>query len=726
MVFLNPFLLFGGLAVASPIVIHLIARKQIKKVAWAAMRFLQVSVARHQKMMDLEELILLILRCALLALLALALARPSLKGSGFGAIGGGGSEAAILLLDNSGSMAQTDGATSAFQRAQKAAEDVLDAMPSGSSAAVWLVSDVVKGVIPEPTRDFSLARKVVRQAERSDRGTEIQPAIREAIDVLKRAAPPSKEIYLITDGQAAGWKQVGETRNAIDAVKSEIKTHLLLVGQGDSRNLGVTNLRLGSALAPVDEPLRFDVEVSNFGLEDAKNIPVSLAVDSEPPGDEQTLESIPAGQSKRISLFIRFRAAGFHAITARIQADRDPADDQRVIAIRATGEVNVLLVDSDPGAEPRDSEVFYLRNALTPVPPEARAKYFIKTKAASPAEFESAKLSDYDAVVLADVSSFSNAALEALAKYVKGGGGLIVFPGAKIDPKFYNEKLEIERGLLPAAYGPVRGNAEQQEQSFRLQGKDYKHPIVEVWKDPASGTLGTAHFFKAFSLIPAKISDIPGDAGPPALVLSYEDGQPAVMERSFGFGRVVQFSSTANAAWNDLAVHPIYVPLMHRVLGSLLARQDERLNLRAGSKLIYATDPELAGKDVRITRPGGGKDISGVRRISLVNGIPVLEYDETDLAGAYDVRIGGADGAPLLRFAAQPDLEESKLQELSPTDLKSFDGIADVLRWGSGVSLHATIQRERTGSEFWIVFAVLALACAVAETLLGNRWSKSR
>jgi len=725
MTFLNPLLLFGVLAVASPIIIHLLARKQIKKVVWAAMRFLQASVARNQRMMELEDLILLILRCVLLALIALALARPSFRKGGFGSVAAGTSSSAVILLDNSASMSQTDGAVSAFQRGQKAAEEVLDALPSGSAAAVWLVSDLVNQAIPEPSRDFSLARKVVRQAQRTDRGTEIQPAIREAIDILKRQKTPGKEIFLITDGQAAGWKQISETRAMLDSVKGEVRTHLLLVGQGESRNLGVTGLHLASALAPVNEPLRFEVEVSNFGVEEAKNVPVSLGIDAEPPGDEQTLESIPAGQSKRISLFIRFRDAGFHSVTARIQADRNPADDQRVLAVRATGEVNVLVVDGDPGAEPRDSSAFYLRNALAPVPAELRDKYFIKPKTVSPAEFESAKLSDYDAVFLVNVAQFSDAAVEALAKYVKAGGGLIVFPGSMTNAQFYNQKLAAERALLPATFGAPKGNADQQEQFFHLQSKGYEHPIVDIWKDTAAGTLGTAHFYRALTLAPAKKSDVPGDAGPPAIVLTYDDGQPAVMERTWGFGRVVQFSSTANAAWNDLCVRPVYVPLMHRVLGSLLGRQDERLNLRVGARMVYVMDAELVGKDVTVTKPGGEKGIAGARRIAMSNGVPLLEHDDTDIAGSYEVKLGNGS-TPMLRFATQADPEESRLAELSGNDLKNFDGVADIIRWTSGADLHTSIQRERTGSEFWIVFAVVGLACAVAETVLGNRFSRSR
>jgi len=290
---------------------------------------------------------------------------------------------------------------------------------------------------------------------------------------------------------------------------------------------------------------------------------------------------------------------------------------------------------------------------------------------------------------------------------------------------FYNEKLFTERGFLPASFGAARGNAEQQEQFFHLQSKSYEHPIVAIWKDPAAGSPATANFYRAFALAPAK-SDVPrADIGPPALVLSYADGQPAVMERTFGYGRVIQFSSTADSAWNDLCIRPIFVPLIHRILGAIVTRQDEHLNLRVGTKLAYVMDAELVGKDVTITKPGAKKDATAMRRIALNAGLPLLQFDETDMAGVYDSRTGD-DATPLLRFATQSDPGESKLEELSPADLKVFDGVAQLIRWTPEQGLRAVLQKERTGSEFWLAFAILALGLAVADTWFGNRWSQSK
>ena len=73
MSFLNPLLLSGLAAVSIPIIIHFLNRRRFRRVEWAAMRFIELSVEKNRKRMDIEDLILLAIRCLLLLLLALAL-----------------------------------------------------------------------------------------------------------------------------------------------------------------------------------------------------------------------------------------------------------------------------------------------------------------------------------------------------------------------------------------------------------------------------------------------------------------------------------------------------------------------------------------------------------------------------------------------------------------------------------------------------------------------------
>src|SRR6267378_4241264 len=100
--FLNPAYFFAGLALISlPIIIHLINRMRFKRIRWAAMEFLPKAQKRNRRRLIIEQLILLALRCLLVALVGLLVAR--FVGFSFADIG---SKAAlhIVLLDDTLSM----------------------------------------------------------------------------------------------------------------------------------------------------------------------------------------------------------------------------------------------------------------------------------------------------------------------------------------------------------------------------------------------------------------------------------------------------------------------------------------------------------------------------------------------------------------------------------------------------------------------------------------------
>src|SRR4051794_26706722 len=311
MAFLNPILLFGVAAVSVPIIIHLLNRRKFQKVVWAAMRFLRLSVEQNQRRMQIEDMILLALRCLLLALLALALARPAFL-SNSRDVFGQSKVTGVIVLDNSYSMGVNDGTKTRFEKAREAALQAVDSMPAGSATAVLLGSDIVTGLVPEPTFDFNLARKVIREAPLSDHGSDLLPAIEKAIDVLRGRLAIRKEIYLITDGQAVGWSQLSEIQSAFEKTKSEITTHIILTSEHEDQNLGVSDLRLASGLSPVKQPLRFEVKVTNFGKQETRGVRVGLAVDDEPASDEFTIDALPPGSTRSISLFAKLMTEGFH------------------------------------------------------------------------------------------------------------------------------------------------------------------------------------------------------------------------------------------------------------------------------------------------------------------------------------------------------------------------------------------------------------------------------
>ena len=229
-------------------------------------------------------------------------------------------------------------------------------------------------------------------------------------------------------------------------------------------------------------------------------------------------------------------------------------------------------MDGNPSNTPRDSGAFFLRHALVPVPAAEQERYFLKTKVVSANELDTVRLGEFETVILSDVTDLSARILGDLSTYLKRGGGLMIFPGPHTNAAFYNKELLNHYHFLPAELGEPHGDADQQTGTgFTIQVTRYEHPLVSIWNDPAAGTLGSARFYRAFTLKPAPAIPRPKNvenvkdrdpAGDPQVVLKFADGNPMLAERPWGTGRVLLFASTGNTAWNDLPVRPAFLPLL--------------------------------------------------------------------------------------------------------------------------------------------------------------------
>ena len=720
MYFLNLPMLLGATAIAIPIAIHLINRHRFRRTEWAAMRFLRASIEKHQRRLRLEDILLLLLRCLLVLLIAATLARPTLR-SALGKFSNLGltSSTAIILLDNSASMGATDGVQSRLDKARKAAEEAIDALPPNSDVAVWLVSDIIETAIPEPTRDLNLARKIIRDAPLTDRATQLLPALQQASKLLAPRLAARKEIYLVTDGQSLAWQPWNDTLRLLDSGKNNLRFRVILTGDSEEQNLAVTDLHAAAPLAPLRQPLRFDLRVTNFGRDDARDVRLSLNVDNDAPSDEGIIELLPAGASRNLALFAKLRTDGFHSITARLPEDRLLADDRRSIVVHALKEIRVLLVNGTPGHEGRDNPVFFLQQALTPVPNVERPDYFIQPTVITPTELTAARLDNTDVVLLAGVFDLAGDTTALLDQFVSRGGGLIVFPGTRCDRTFYNTHCPF----LPATLGDPRGDVEKQETFITIQPADYQHSIVSLWNDPAAGTLSSARFYRYYPLEPSTNA---------AVVLRFADGTtnppPALVEGTWRQGRTLLFASTPNTDWNDWPVRPSFVPLLHRALGAVLTRRDSGLNIRVGSEFRHALPAECLGKDVVVTPPGTSAKVK--REFSRVEPLPpdnapTARALATDFAGVYDVAVA-SEPPQSFKFAAQADSSEFDLTPLSPAELSQLGTRAQLFRYPSEMSLRTKISQEVVGSEIWWMVALAALLVALTETVLAQYFSRSK
>ena len=135
MTFLHVAFLGGALAIAVPIVLHLIMRQQPKHLEFPALRFIKLRESANRRQMRLRHWLLLALRCAVIGLLALALARPSMVASGML----GDQEApvaAALVFDTNPRMQYRQQNKTRLEVAKETAQWLLPQLPPESDVAV--------------------------------------------------------------------------------------------------------------------------------------------------------------------------------------------------------------------------------------------------------------------------------------------------------------------------------------------------------------------------------------------------------------------------------------------------------------------------------------------------------------------------------------------------------------------------------------------------------------
>ena len=288
MTFLAPFFLLATLAAAIPVILHMFNRQKAKELPFSTLRFLRISVQKTRRRRRIQDLFLMFVRAAVLALIGLGLAKPTM--TSFGALLGGGNASAIaILLDNSASMGVIDQNRARFETALGAARQILGQVRDGDQVGLFLTNGPTEGPFKEAGklhRTQDLVEQMLNQAavsyERADLGVQVQ----QARLALAAADAPNKQIYVITDQQKLSWdglkkeESAAEEEQALsDLEKTARKIPVILVNcnRQPQPNAAVQGVELEAAIPVVGMPVKATVEVFNAsGFEDKRLVELYL------------------------------------------------------------------------------------------------------------------------------------------------------------------------------------------------------------------------------------------------------------------------------------------------------------------------------------------------------------------------------------------------------------------------------------------------------------------
>jgi len=730
MSFLAPSLLAGCAAIGLPILLHFLFKAWYRPLPWAAMDFLRKSLEQTTRRIKFRELVLLMLRCACLLLLAIALARPVM-----GVLSGSGDREsidAVLLFDTSYSMGTKDGNATRFEKAKQEALSVIDELPNNSTVQVVGCSDRATVAKFTPT-NLDQARSVVKGLTLTGQSSDLGPGLLEAEAALDRVQGVNKEIHIFSDFQ----------RNTFDggaaAKMNDLKPRARVIltrcvdpaAERTLKNVTITDIKFPDAIPPhAGTRLPFTVLLKNTGRVPVLNVAVTLKVDGQNRQNDQLIDTglapeIAPGATFPVTMTAALPRAGYRLLTATVgqpkgdglaptsQPDDLATDNRfdRLVLVRQA--IRVLIVDGRP--DPRDSKdsaSHFIRNAVIPVSNAQREEYFVRATTIPVDQLAGERLGDYQLCLLVDVPAnaddkpgipaLDTKAVDKLAEFVNNGGGLIIGSGDFVVPSSYNRVLgSAGARLLPFDLGDaVTATAEAplHPSPDRIANPSF---LAKLRGEPFSTMLAEVDVLKAIPAIEAV-----GSTG--TVLARLSDNTAFISTRALGEGEVVFFHTSLDTTWTNWpAKATAYVGTVLYTLTYLTGKTDAGGNRIAGEKLVWV--PAESAREYELVRPDGTRMKLPAAVALTPGGKPTIAVSDTAVAGEYQIQAAGLNDDDPPRFAVIPDLRESEvLETLNEADLAAKLGYAPLMHQaGANTDLVEQIRNQRE----WTVPLLVALFC---------------
>jgi len=715
----------GGLAAVSvPVIIHMMQSPRARQVDFPSVRFLKAVQKKATRRTRLKNLLLMLLRMALIALIACGMAKPWREHEETNVLPDA-PVSMVLVLDNSYSMGYADRGTSRFEQARQAALGLVDTLKPGDEAAVVLMNEVAEPYVRELTTDLEGVKKALRKAGLSVVGTNADPALREAIrlaskagsataaakaaspDQAAKAAPDApdaearrrKEIHVLTDLQALAWEPLLKS-NFLKTVATDAKLFVTSFGRKGSPNCFIESATVtstGTGEATVT------AQVRATGAGSPGNI-LTLSINGRNVAQETF--AVRPGAPASVPMVARFGDAGTFRCQLGLQDDGLGLDDHYYFTVDVGERSSVLVVDGDPSAVPRLSETFYLSAALNPggvVGDDGPA--VIDAQVVAPGELPAAKLDDLRCVVLCNVPPLGGDSLVKLENFLREGGSLWVFLGSHTVAEHYNQWA-----FLPISLTRPHGDPSK-KRSFALASLRGDHPLVKSKLD-----LRSARFFLCFG---TNSGTLKKDSH---VLAWFQGGQPALVEGRFGKGKVLLFTSSCDLDWGNLPLRRAFLPFVHQVI-YYLSNQDTKAKAhRLKDKVTFQGLVARYKEAIAVTDPNGRRT---VLHPQVRGGYAEAVYDTTHVPGLYQV-VADPSFTNSGGFGVNLDVRESDLA-MADQDKITGAGPAGLVTFVDGPtrSVVEEVKRTREGEELWPLLFSLAVVVFVIESLFGNLISRA-
>ncbi len=593
MTFLQPSILWALPLVLLPVIIHLINRLRHRPQPWGAMMFLVRANRASTSHAKLRQWLILLFRCLAVLALILFVSRP-LAGGWLGWALSPAPDAIVILFDRSASMETllSDGQTT---RREQALKLITQAAATFQDSSQLVMIDSVTREPQQIAGASLLAELPVTRA--SDTAADMPSLLQAALQWITDTKAGTSEIWIASDLQQSNWQPEDErwqaTVQALGKLPQRVRVRLLALGDAATSN---TALSLHEALfaASAARELQLAVDVRRSSTQPA-SVPVTLNLNGAGMQRDLAMDGSVTRWRQRVPV-TDAQAAGWGSIS--LPADANTQDNAAYFVYGTTGSPRALVISKDPSA------MRPLALAAMALPDRSPADVI------APADLPGKDLAAYGLIAWHGPmpDTIGGARLQSFAE---DGGAVLLMP---------DEAAGTTR-FAGFGWGAVQ-QAPAASTGFR----------VTSWNETDGPLARTDEGFNlpVDELAAARRAVIEGDG---TVLAAFSDGQPLLVRKATGRGRMFFCATAPQPAWSNLGDGPVLVPMVQRLLQSGAARLNQESMLACGHLSLTDRDRnwtsvDADGKDIRVE---AGVYRSGERLVAVNR--PATEDEPEALSG---------------------------------------------------------------------------------------------
>lgn len=690
---LNPMFLMALGAAAIPVALHLLHRRNPKPVMFSTLRFLQEAIAKTRRSRHVTQLLVLLLRMLVIALLAFAFAQPRIKASGWLPEG---PRTVILVLDASVSMQLRDGGQTLFDKSKEWALALLDSLRDRDRVALVLPGLEQPRVAFPATSNHGRIRRLLEQAECSQGTVNLAAALKSLAGDMEERSGESRELHVFSDFQASTWRPRDAKELAATLFKADLRLFLNHIRAKGVGNAWIANLRLfpeailGSADVLARATVRTDENYQGANL-------VHLYLD----GAERSQKGISLSPETELdcTLAAPVTASGdFAAGSVSLDSDALAADNTRYFALERRDQIPVLLVNGGPSTVATQADSFYLQRTFNP---QRLEDPLIRAGVIDFSALAAVNLESYQMVAVCNPPPFDASLALKLEQYAGNGGTLVLYPGAR------GGVLASYALIKPLASLAIQAETFVNTRSFRFLYARHPSPLERRTK----GILGRLPEFSG-----AQRLLIRGFDERTRGFYHFDTDTPALLNVTVGRGEIWLSALAANRAGSEWPLSPVYVVFHQLMIREGLSRRGRSLRVEVGETVELPWSGPEKSLNLALSRPDGRQQTVILER---QDASQHFYLDKLHQPGLYKVELLATQ--PETRYiAVNTPLAESELVPLSREELAGQFAPVAIHQSESFTEQRQVLAGITSGHPLWPWLLLLAFLVGIGEELFAN------